>query len=320
MPSKTIHTNDWFVSAVIKDGSVMQCLAEVLGELRLKEKFVQKLCAKLGEEKDSGSDALSKLSARIRLLESTIKFRTTILSVERRGAWFRTNSTTATGPFVPALMPDPIFSEYDENNTKKIRLGLLECWKQKNLVAYPLRATESCLWKIVLALNFELEALGDLGEWPRLETYPDSLPPEIESRSLRAFLNNVKLEYLTSKELLNNCNELLVQASEKFWATAPRQRVVQSGDSDYDGQKQADNIRQQFRSRRATAASNRTTIKSILDIQALKLMGFDNFPNTEELKQRYHVLALEMHPDRQGGNEARFKMLAKCYRHLSTRA
>ena len=45
----------------------------------------------------------------------------------------------------------------------------------------------------------------------------------------------------------------------------------------------------------------------------------DDFPTVAQLRQRYHALALEMHPDRQGGNEARFKMLAKCYRHLSSR-
>jgi DnaJ-class molecular chaperone len=45
-------------------------------------------------------------------------------------------------------------------------------------------------------------------------------------------------------------------------------------------------------------------------------MGFDDFPEAEVLRQRYHALALEMHPDREGGNEARFKLLAKSYKHL----
>ena len=319
MSQTTNRSSDWFINAVVKDGSVRECLAEVLCELKRKEKFVEKICEKLGEQQSLGSDALSKLSAQIRSLETTIKFRVSVLSVDRRGAWFRANATTATGPFVPSLMPEPIFAQYDENSTKKIRLGLLECWRLKNLVAYPLRATESCLWKVLLTLNFELERLGDFGEWPRLETLPESLPPDFDSRSLSAFLNNVKLEYLTAKEILKKCHGMLLEASEKFWATAPRLRGLRSGDAPYDGQIQADNMRQEFRNRRATASINRSITKSTLDIQSLKLMGFEDFPAAEELKQRYHALALEMHPDRQGGNEARFKMLAKCYRHLSTR-
>jgi DnaJ-class molecular chaperone len=51
--------------------------------------------------------------------------------------------------------------------------------------------------------------------------------------------------------------------------------------------------------------------------EALRFMGFDDFPTTDSLKQRYHMLALDMHPDRQGGNELKFKLLAKSYKHLS---
>ena len=319
MSSKALISSDWFINAVVKDGSVRQCLAEVMGELSRKKKFIERLSEKLGEDQSTGGDALSKLSARIRMLENTIKFRTSILSVDRRGAWFRANATTAAGPFVSALMPEPVFSQYDESNTKNIRLKLLECWTQKNLVAYPMRASESCLWKILLALNFELERLGDLGEWGRLETCPECLPKEFDSRALSAFLNNVKLEYLSTRAALNRCQSILLEASERFWNTAPRQRSSRSGEESYDGQSQAERMRQDFRSRRATASGKRPVVKSALDIQALKLMGFDDFPEAEELKQRYHALALEMHPDRQGGNEARFKMLSKCYRHLATR-
>lgn len=319
MSLKALISSDWFINAVVKDGSVRECLAEVMGELSRKKKFIERLTEKLGEKESIGGDALSRLSARIRMLESTVKFRTTILSVDRRGAWFRVNATTAAGPFVPALMPEPIFSQYDETHTKKIRYQLLECWTQKNLVAYPLKASESCLWKILLALNFELERLGDFGEWGRLESFPDSLPKEFDSRALTAFLNNVKLEYLSTRAVLNRCQILLLEASERFWSTAPRLRAARDGGESYDGQSQAERMRQDFRSRRATADGKKTVLKSSLDIQALKLMGFDDFPTVAELRQRYHALALEMHPDRQGGNEARFKMLSKCYRHLSTR-
>ena len=319
MSLKALISSDWFVNAIVKDGSVRQCLAEVMGELSRKKKFIELLSEKLGEDSSTGGDALSKLSARIRMLENTIKFRASILSVDRRGAWFRANATTAAGPFVSALMPEPVFSQYDESTTKNIRIKLLDCWTQKNLVSYPLRATEPCLWKILLALNFELERLGDLGEWGRLEACPEWLPKEFDSRALTAFLTNVKLEYLSARAVLNRCQSILLEASERFWSTAPRQRIFRSGDESYDGQSQAESMRQDFRRRRATADGKRSVMKSALDLQALKLMGFDDFPAAEDLKQRYHALALEMHPDRQGGNEARFKMLSKCYRHLSTR-
>jgi hypothetical protein len=316
MSGKLPLAYDWFISAVIKDGSVGDCLAEVVGELRRKERFVQRLSEKISEQDGSHSDALSRICTRVRILDSTLKFRVSVLNPDRRGAWFRTSAATASGPFVSAILPDAVFSQYDESKTKKIRAGLNECWQQRNLVSYPLKATESCLWKILLTLNYELERLGDLGEWPRIETLPEALPVDFESRSLRAFLSNVKAEYMTAREYLKHSHMILLEASERFWAGAPRPKIPAGRDDAYEGQTEAENLRQGFRDRRATPTIKRPMGKSLMDVESLKFMGFEDFPTSEHLKQRYHSLAMDMHPDRLGGNEARFKQLAKCYKHL----
>lgn len=321
MASSPALSHDWFISAIVKNGSVGECLSEVLSEVRRKEKFVTKLGEKISEKNGSVNDAVSEISGRIRILENTLKFRLSILSPDRRGAWFRPSAATSNGPFSGTILPDAIFSQYDETRTSKIRAGLVECWNQKNLVAYPLKATETCLWKTLLAINFELYAMGDLGEWPRLERLPEELPFDFESRSLRAFLVNVKLEYLGANERLKIAFTTLLEASDQFWAGARtrRESAHQSAhqSADYDGHTAAENVREEFRKRRSTPTIKRPIGKSSQDIEALKFMGFEDFPSAETLKQRYHTLAMDMHPDRQGGNESRFKLLSKCYKHLT---
>jgi hypothetical protein len=312
---------DWFISAIVADGSVGTCLSQVIDELKRKEQFVAKLKEKLSERPGQSQDALTDLSNRLRILESTLKFRLSILSPERRGAWFRASASTATGPFAGTLLPEAIFSSYDETQTAKIRAALLECWQRKNLVAYPMRATETCLWKILLCINFELYTLGDLDRWPRIERMPDELPKDLEGRSIRAFLNNVRAEYLSVQSRLVNVYDLLLEASERFWAAAPRgNRVTRDRADDYDGHRAAESMRDGFRKRRAespTPTIKRPIGKSAQDFEALKFMGFEDFPSSEDLKQRYHNMALRLHPDREGGSDVKFKLLSKSYKHLS---
>jgi len=314
-------TNDWFLSAIIKDGSVGNCLAEVLSELKRKESFIGRLSERISEKTSGGVDCISDLALRISTLENTLKFRLSILSPNRRGAWFRVSASTASGPFAGSLLPDPIFSPYDEKNTAKIKAGLADCWRNHNLLSYPLKASESCLWKTLLNLNFELRKLGDMEPWPRLERLPEELPSELESRSLRAFLTNVRSEYLAATQRLDICHGLLWEASERFWQEARAYQSASndpfSGDDIYEGHRTAEKMRQEFRSRRSTPTINRPLGKSVQDLEALTFMGFEDFPDAEALKHRYHSLAMEMHPDREGGNEARFKLLAKSYRHLT---
>jgi len=319
MSSVNSTLNDWFVSAILKDGTVGQCLSEVENELKAKQKFVAMLKERIAERSPSKIDIVSDISARIVILENTLKFRLSILSPTRRGAWFRDSASTAAGPFAGSLLTDPIFSNYDEKASGRIRAGLRTCWLEHNLVSYPLRATLPCLWKTILSLNFELHNAGDFGSWPRLEKLPEDLPTEFESRALRAFLSNVKAEYMAARRKLDDCYATLLEASNRFWAES--ERSIKSAFADqnedlYDGHRVAEKLRQEFRSRRSTPTIKRPVGKSTQDIEALTFMGFDDFPEAEVLRQRYHALALEMHPDREGGNEARFKLLAKSYKHL----
>ncbi len=310
--------NDWFVSAILKDGTVGQCLSEVESELKNKQRFVAMLRERIAEKSPANVDVVSDISARILILENTLKFRLSVLSPARRGAWFRESASTAAGPFAASLLTEPVFSTYDEKSSSRVRVGLRKCWLEHNLLAYPLRATLPCLWKTILSLNFELHSAGDFAPWSRLDKLPEDLPAEFESRALKAFLSNVKAEYLSARRRLDDCYAALFEASNRFWAEvgASKSSFADGHEDLYDGHRVAEKLRQEFRSRRSTPTIKRPVARSSQDIEALSFMGFDEFPELELLRQRYHTLALEMHPDREGGNEARFKLLAKSYKHL----
>ena len=319
MPSTNPAICDWFLSAILKDGSVGESLQEVERELRDKLLFVETLRHQIGEAAPSKVDTISEISARITTLENTLKFRLSILNPVRKGAWFRPSVSTSAGPFGVHLLEEPVFALFDERSVDRVKHGLMKCWKARNLVDYPLKATETCLWKTLLSLNFELHAAGNLGRWPRLDKLPEELPPEFESRSLRAFLVNVKAEYMTAAQRLDDCYDSLFRASARFWLamTSSMRNEAVYDDEQYDGHRTAEKLRQEFRSRRGSPTLKRPMGKSTQDIEALSFMGFDDFPELEALRQRYHSLARDMHPDREGGSEARFKLLAKCYRHLT---
>jgi hypothetical protein len=324
MTHQVQKSQDWFISAIIKDGTVGHCLSEVIRDLQFKQDFVKALMAKISEHQTGGIDAITEISSRIQILESTVSFRMSILSPDRRGAWFRRSATTSSGPFSGHLLADPVFSQFDEGDVAKVREGLVACWRNRGLLQYPLRATESCLWKSLLVLNFDLWTLGDLGHWPRLECMPEALDSDLDSRSLKAFLTNVKAEYVGARERLDRVYESLLAASDRFFAKCvetggSRRSSARSSfgsESINDGYAAAENVREEFRKRRASPTIRRPVGKSAQDLEALRFMGFDDFPTEEDLKQRYHRMALDMHPDRQGGNESRFKLLAKSYNHL----
>ncbi len=149
---------------------------------------------------------------------------------------------------------------------------------------------------------------------------PERLPVGLESRSLRAFLTNVRAEILSLQNRLGDCYKVLLDASERYWqfhdsesaahASAHKKTVKDWSDlppPDYKGA---------FNTQR-TPTTALPKFKNAADLEALKFMGFGDFPDAEALKQRYHALALKMHPDRPSGNEQRFKLLNKCYKHLS---
>ena len=174
-----------------------------------------------------------------------------------------------------------------------------------------MRATDGSLWKSLLTLNFQLEQLDLLGHLDlRLSELPTKLPAHLESRALRAFLANVRSEILSHRNRLMECYRSLLDASERYWrhnATVAAQKTnrVKSGEDHVSPMKDR------------SSTTGRVRFKSSSDIEALRFMGFSDYPTGDDLKQRYHSLALTMHPDRPTGNEQRFKMLTKSYRHLS---
>ncbi len=152
---------DWFISAIESDGSVAESLKSVLSGLKVKHDFVQSLLGAIGEKGIGLPDGVSDLGSRIKSLENTLRFRLSILSPERRGAWFRAASATS-GPFKEVLYTEPVFSKYDEKMHGRIRQGISVCWESKQLVAYPFNAGDPSLWKILLSVNFELDSLNRL--------------------------------------------------------------------------------------------------------------------------------------------------------------
>lgn len=302
---------DWFVAAIESDGSVNHCLSAVIGELDYRVRFTQALQIAIGERTPGGIDTVTDLGQRIKILENTLRFRMSILSPERKGAWFRVGATIG-GPFSGTLLNEPVFSAYDEAHHGRMRKGVSLCWEKRSLLDYPFRATDPSLWKVLLSLNFELESLDRFStEYPRLSELPEQLPLALDSRSLRAFLINVRAELVSHRARLTQCYAQLFEASERFWqyhATASSRKFT-------DDEDPVHHFRSNFKQRRSTTTP-RPSLKTASDLEALRFMGFTDYPNTDDLKQRYHSLALEMHPDRPSGNEQRFKLLTRSYKHL----
>ena len=90
----------------------------------------------------------------------------------------------------------------------------------------------------------------------------------------------------------------------------------------------AQDMRAEFRRRRmssAQSAARDTTarssmnLKTTMDIDALRFMGFEEFPTVSNLRLRYRQLAKQYHPDHNPQHEDRFKRLTKAYNHLSSK-
>ena len=313
LPDAGSQNRDWFLKAIETDGSVGQCLDGVAQELEQKMRFIHALRTAIAERNAGGIDAVSEIGQRIKILDTTLKFRLSILSPERKGAWFRESPTTS-GPFVSNVLSEAVFPHFDVTKIEQMRTGLSACWERKTLIDLPFRATETCLWKTLLTLNFELETINKFSlSWPGLTELPEKLPVALESRALRAFLLNVKGELLSHRERLMRCFISLREASERFWQFHATEAAQRKDSPRFTG---ADELRGEFSRRRNSTRQGGERLKTSADLEALRFMGFAEVPKHDELKQRYHSLAREMHPDRPGGNEQKFKLLTKSYRHL----
>jgi hypothetical protein len=311
-------TRDWFLAAIEARGSVAQCLGAVLRELETRTQFVEVVQKSL-DESGTGADRVTLLGQRIKSLENTLRFRLGILRPERPGAWFRAPAATSTGPFASTLLAEPVFSFYKPMDVDQVRRGLRNSWERRSIQSLPFESGEPCLWRTLIQLAEEFERINKLPapfESFTLKSLPQGLPPVLESRALRAFLINVSAELQDAEKRLTNCHGDLMQASEKLWDYQKEQsKYTFRRERERDRSGPADDVRAEFKRRRQSARP----LRSFRDSEALRFMGFDDLPSFELLKSRYINLAKQFHPDRHGGDEAKFKLLTKAYSHLNSR-
>jgi hypothetical protein len=319
---------DWFIGAIEAHGSVRQCLQALCNELDFKKKFVLSLIDTLHKSEDSKVDDLTHLHQQVRQLRQTLSVRISLLSAERETPWFRRSLTHNVGPFTGAILQEPVFFFYDPKNTDRLKeqLGLsfntaqngpLDLWSQTGQKA--LEAGDHCLWTRLLSYNCRLKAHGsitlssDLFSSKSHEPYTlniedvsdlSQLPYILESRPLRAFLLNIQTELRSIKALLQECFDILYNASTSFWSA---QKKHQSANPQNKNQSFASNEKTHFAA----------PVKLLpIEQDSLRFMGFSTLPNQQDLRQKYRELAKKMHPDLHQGQDAAFKKLVESYQIL----
>lgn len=316
---------DWFLAAIEAEGSVSDSLGAVLRELERRVEFVKGLKRSLEMTGARGLDAITDLGQRIRALENTLRFRLGILRPERPAAWFRSPAATTIGPFSGAVLEEPVFATYDAVDAPRVKVALETAWRERTTKNLPFKDASSCLWRTLLGYAELLERIAKLPEpfsGQRLDTLPDGLPPDLESRALRAFLINVRNEMLAARDRLDACYRQLHEASEKLWAVQSESESRRPTESegpfrDRRPNVAADSVREEFKRRRATPQVRR--MLTPVDMDALRFMGFEDIPSSLDLRQRYLTMARQLHPDLHGGSDHAFKSLTRAYEHLTGR-
>jgi len=305
---------DWFLPAITCDGTVADSLSSVQSELSRKCAFARGLQHNLTSE-GTAVDRVTELMQRVKMLETTLRFRLGILLPERPQAWFRAPAATSTGPFQATLTYEPVFAPYAAADVDALQQSLETAWLKRCCTSLAFGNGPS-LWRTLLELNASLEAVICLPApfaTLRLDEMPATLPPDLASRALVAFLLNVRHEILAAKDLLNTCYTQLHATSSKLWQVQREERTVPRSGA---RQQAAADLRAEFRRRRSVAPR---PLLSTADTQALEFMGFEEFPSESALRQRYLVMARKLHPDLQGGSDVGFKTLAGAYAQLSAR-
>jgi hypothetical protein len=310
--------SDWFLSAIHAIGSVGDSLDHVLSELDNRTTFLRSVKEKLVKS-STRQDNLTFLAQRARTLENTLKVRLGILNPEREVSWFRISPSQAGGPFSSPLLSESVFFPYASAEWETVRTRVMNCWKNQQL--YVSNGTDSgqCLWSMLLTLNKEFADLGRLpGNYAGLNfnQLPDGLPDILESRSLRAFLLNVRNEFYAVRKRLDSAYDVLLAASEKFWAEQAKSAAKTRTEVRND---QADDMREEFKRRRQSGREHGIRKGEIERKESLKFMGFEKDPGDGEIRRRYLEMAKSLHPDRQGGDEVAFKTLTVAYSQLSGR-
>lgn len=303
---------DWFVPAFQTTGTVADCLNAVADSVSQMTSFVNLMSDRLAQSSSDEPDKLTSLGQKIKLLETSLNTRLSILTPDRKGSWFR-NASAPTGPFREGLNTEPVFPEGLSVNYGEVAKGFIDCWNQHTIKFFPNVPAKTSLWYSLLSFNEQLHGISLLK------------PPEsiAKSPSLEAFLGKVHQECLVCRSKLANCYKLLFEASEKFWrvqSTNSSNKKDNKKDHIKDWEEYSNSSKKTDRLwslRSETIPRKALRLKTSSDLQALKTLGFKDFPEADELKKRYHTLARDMHPDRPGGSEQKFRHLAKAYSHVS---
>jgi len=322
----TSHTSavsqprDWFLPAIESNADVGGCLDAVISELNSRAQFIHLIKSNLDQKLPNGADTITNLGLKLKGLENTLRFRLGILRPERPQAWFRAPTVTTTGPFSSSVINEPVFAPFDVGQSDKLKLEIIKCWEASSHKIYNFQDNSTCLWRTLLSLKWEHELICRLKppyENLRLDVLPDFLPEKFESRALRAFLINVRVEISAIRLRLNSCFDQLLETSVRFWDFQKKHAPdADIGSRRSQSNPAADSVREEMRKRRATSQAQFLTP---VDLNALKFMGFKDLPNHTELRQRYIELAKKLHPDRFGGEDQSFKQLSVSYNHLLDR-
>lgn len=313
----SVQAADWFVAAILVEGTVRDSLDTVIGHLSRKKDFLTEVKERICTE-DGNIDRITILGRHVKELENTLRFRLGMLTPERSAAWFREAPKRDIGPFNASMLLAPVFSPYKVDQTLTVKNAVYELWTSAKEGPLPFAEQEQSLWSILLSLRAKLEAVATLGpkfRGLRLDQLPDELPTDLESRSLRAFLLNVRNEFRVVRDRLNVCFDQLWSASDKFWAA----QLAQVEKQKQAQKKQAQTGTDEPRAQRAGGRSQTHKVDfglGFADVEALRFMGFQQKPTKDILRTRYLELAKKMHPDRTGGNEESFKLLNKAYNRL----
>jgi len=329
---------DWFISAVVSNGSVSDCLDAVAHELAAKQKFINAINSNLRSGLDDGTDNLTLLGKEVKELENTLRFRLGLLRPDRDAAWFRKAGHKDCGPFRSAMLTEAVFAPYRASEGEKIRTAIASCWQLATITPIPFLDETPCLWRLLLLQKQRLNQLALLAE-PftalRLDELPDGLPADLESLALRAFLINVKAGFVSVRDRLQLCYDQLWTASEKFWQHQKLQSVQEKSQNRAKppparpaaprpaGPRQASRDRpppppeqeSQHEPYDAGDFSDLNIHSSFARMEALRFMGFRHAPTLETLRKRYLEMAKKLHPDH-GGSEDAFKRLARAYKDL----
>lgn len=329
---------DWFVVGGAQAQSLARALEETENSLSTRQRVVNELRARIGVDPNthlnwsSGDTAatagLPALRHRVRAMENTLGVRLGVLRPEREGAWFRPTSQKTIGPFPTSIFEDPIFAAYSVGDAPRVREGIMAAWNERrrpHVGEIPFNTKSACLWLTLLELNAQLSELvtlpADAGGL-KLDAVPGHLSPSLESPNFRSFLVAVQADFVDVRGRLDRCYRQLLEASDRFWFEQWRRfkSAEKTTRESASAPNTARKVRDEFRRRRQTTGrSGLSGMRTIQDLDALAYMGFNDFPEKDELRTRYLDLAKKFHPDRHGGSETAFKRLTKAYSHLTKR-